>query len=81
MNAGDSKTEVFTYSVSDGEKTASTTLTLTINGTNDAPVAVDDFSSLQEGALTAKIHEASVFARKGLFGSVPISSSHCGSPP
>jgi uncharacterized protein len=31
--------------------------------------------------LTAKIHEALVLARKGLFGSVPISSSHCGSPP
>ena len=52
MNVGDSKIEVFVYSVSDGEKTASTTLTLTINGTNDAPVAVDDFSSLQEGALS-----------------------------
>ena len=31
--------------------------------------------------LAAKIHEALVFARRGLFGSVPISSSHCGSPP
>lgn len=49
MNADDSETEVFAYSVSDGEKTASATLTLTINGTNDAPVAVDDFSSITEG--------------------------------
>ncbi|MCR9140300.1 MAG: Ig-like domain-containing protein [Alphaproteobacteria bacterium] len=51
MNAGDSKAELFSYSISDGEKTASSTLTFTVNGTNDAPVAVDDFSSLKEGAL------------------------------
>ncbi len=49
MNSGDSKTEVFSYTVTDGTNSSTTTLTLTINGTNDAPVAADDFSSLLKG--------------------------------
>ncbi|NIC42192.1 tandem-95 repeat protein [Aquabacterium sp. A08] len=50
MNSGDSKTETFSYTISDGNGgTATTTLTLTINGTNDAPLGVDDFSSFEEG--------------------------------
>ena len=42
--------EVFTYTVSDGKGgTASTTLSLTINGTNDAPVAIADANSTIAG--------------------------------
>ena len=43
MRAGDTLTEVFTYTITDKDgDTASTTLTITINGQNDPPVAVDD---------------------------------------
>ncbi len=51
MNSGDTKTEIFSYTLNDGQGgTATTTLTLTINGTNDAPVGKDDFASFEEGA-------------------------------
>ena len=43
MRAGDTLTEVFNYTITDKDgDTASTTLTITINGQNDPPVAVDD---------------------------------------
>ncbi|GLK88159.1 hypothetical protein GCM10017655_12210 [Pseudomonas turukhanskensis] len=43
LAAGESKTEVFTATVSDGlGGTATQQITVTVNGTNDAPVAVDD---------------------------------------
>ncbi len=49
MKSGDTKTDIFSYSVTDGENSDSTTLTLTINGTNDAPIGTDDFNSFEEG--------------------------------
>ncbi|MCK6394415.1 cadherin-like domain-containing protein [Zoogloea sp.] len=43
MRAGDTLTEVFTYTITDKDgDVATTTLTITINGQNDPPVAVDD---------------------------------------
>ncbi|KAB2969637.1 cadherin-like domain-containing protein, partial [Zoogloea sp.] len=43
MRAGDTLTEVFTYTITDKDgDTATTNLTITINGQNDPPVAVDD---------------------------------------
>ncbi len=51
MNSGSTKTEVFNYALSDGQGgAATTTLTFTINGTNDAPIGVDDFAAFQEGS-------------------------------
>ena len=38
----------FTYTVSDGNSTATTTLTVNVNGTNDAPIANDDFATATE---------------------------------
>ncbi|MUM78839.1 tandem-95 repeat protein, partial [Pseudodesulfovibrio sp. F-1] len=38
------------YSVSDGDLTDTATLTITVTGTNDAPVAVDDTAALKEKA-------------------------------
>lgn len=49
MNSGATKTETFSYSVTDGTNTSSTNLTLTIRGTNDNPVAADDASTLVKG--------------------------------
>ena len=52
LDAGDSVTEVFTYTVKDDDdKNSSTaTLTITINGANDPIVAVDDTDSVNEDA-------------------------------
>ncbi len=53
LSVGDKLTEIFNYSVSDGNGgTASTTLTITINGTNDAPTAVADVNSIAEDVAT-----------------------------
>ena len=39
---GESVTDVFSYTVTDGGATDTATLTITITGTNDGPVAVGD---------------------------------------
>ena len=41
--------EQITYTVSDGELTATAILTVTVNPVNDAPVAVDDTFTIQQG--------------------------------
>jgi len=43
----------FTYTVSDGLTTATTTITFNVNGTNDGPVASPDFASVAEDAASA----------------------------
>ncbi len=48
LGVGESLTETFTYQITAGGQTASTTLTITINGTNDGPVADDDNYSTSE---------------------------------
>ncbi len=49
LAAGQTATDVFTYTVRDAAgATASTTLTITITGTNDAPVAVADVGTTPE---------------------------------
>ena len=50
LDDGDTATDVFTYTVSDGSLTATGTLTITIEGINDAPVAQDDFGFIDENA-------------------------------
>ena len=42
LDAGDTETDSFTYTVSDGTATSTATLIITVTGINDAPVAVDD---------------------------------------
>lgn len=46
-------TDVITYTVSDGQLTDEGTLTVTISGLNDAPVAVDDNFAVAENAAPA----------------------------
>jgi VCBS repeat-containing protein len=49
LDTGESVSDVFTYTISDGQGgTASTTLTLTVTGTNDAPVTTADVGSMPE---------------------------------
>jgi len=52
LNEGETLTESFTYTISDNEsggaKTDSATLTITIQGTNDAPVAEADIVAISE---------------------------------
>ena len=49
---GETLTESFTYSISDGNGgTDTATLTITINGTNDEPTAVDDANSVTEDTV------------------------------
>ena len=45
-------TDVFTYTASDGNQTTTATVNLTVNSINDAPVAGDDSSTLDEDTST-----------------------------
>src|SRR3989442_9797335 len=54
LNVGDTLTDSFTYQVSDGAGGFGTeTLTVTIHGTDDAPVAVADSGDANEAGITA----------------------------
>ncbi|MBF0272768.1 MAG: tandem-95 repeat protein [Magnetococcales bacterium] len=53
LAAGQSLTDLFNYTVSDGALTDTGVLTITIQGANDAPVAVDDAGSATEAGGTA----------------------------
>ena len=47
LDASDTVTDVFTYTLSDGTATDTATLTITITGVNDAPVAVSDTGAVE----------------------------------
>ena len=88
LNTGGSLTDTFTYTVNDGHGgTASNTLTLTINGTNDTPsvgptfgFVTEDTLSVLNGALSTPTdpdtHDMPVFVAKtaetGLYGSLTL---------
>jgi len=48
LDDGESAQDVFAYTASDGTASDSATLTVTVNGANDAPVANDDAASTDE---------------------------------
>ena len=50
LDDGDIGTDIFTYTVSDGSLTDTATLTITIEGINDAPVAQDDHGFINENS-------------------------------
>ena len=54
MDAGDTATDIFTYRVTDGTATDTATLTITVTGVNDSPVAVNDTDSVKEDATVTK---------------------------
>ena len=90
LGAGEKLADTFTYTVSDGHGgTASNTLTVTINGTNDAPSVAAAADSVKEdvklttsGILPAPTdpdaHDTPVFAPKtaeaGLYGSLTLNA-------
>ena len=54
LDASDTATDVFTYTVSDGKTSDTATLTITITGVNDAPVAVNDTDAVNEDATVTQ---------------------------
>ena len=54
LDASDTVTDIFTYTVSDGTATDTATITITVTGVNDAPVAVDDTDAVNEDATVTR---------------------------
>jgi VCBS repeat-containing protein len=54
LGAGDSGTDTFTFLVSDGNSTTSSTIQFTVNGVNDAPTTVPDTDSVAEGGTVVE---------------------------
>ena len=54
LDAGDTATDSFTYTISDGDATDTATLIFTVTGVNDAPVAVNDTDALNEDATVTR---------------------------
>ena len=54
LDAGDTATDSFTYTISDGEATDTATLVITVTGVNDAPVAVNDTDAVNEDATVTR---------------------------
>ena len=50
LDVGESATDVFVYTLSDGTATTTATLTITVLGANDAPVAAPDYGVINENA-------------------------------
>jgi VCBS repeat-containing protein len=50
LDVGESAQDVFTYAATDGTASDTATLTVTVTGLNDAPVAVDDTNSTDENS-------------------------------
>ena len=48
--SGSSATDTFVYTLSDGTATTTATLTITVLGYNDAPVAANDYGAINENA-------------------------------
>ena len=54
LDAVDTATDSFTYTVSDGTATDTATLHITVTGVNDAPVAVNDTDAVNEDATVTR---------------------------
>ncbi len=50
LDVGETAQDVFTYAATDGTASDSATLTVTVSGLNDAPVAVDDTNATDENS-------------------------------
>ena len=52
LSVGESITDIYFYDVTDGHSSVSSLLTITITGTNDAPIATGDTGSIAEDTVT-----------------------------
>ena len=50
LDASDTVTDSFTYTISDGDATDTATLIITVTGVNDTPIAADDTGAVNEDA-------------------------------
>ena len=74
LDAGDTATDVFNYTVSDGTATDTATITITILGANDAPVAQNDVGVIvEDGTLTVANS-----ANENVSGSYDATGEHTG---
>lgn len=79
LNSGGSVTDVFTYRATDsGGNYASTTLTVTVNGANDAPAAVDDAGSATEAGGTANATAGAPASGNVLTNDADVDSARAG---
>ncbi|MDV7213490.1 beta strand repeat-containing protein, partial [Azotobacter beijerinckii] len=68
---GNTLSETFTYAMADSKgETATTTLTITINGANDTPVAANDYNSAKESIAASDNYTASDTSGSTATGSV-----------
>ena len=54
LDASDTATDSFTYTISDGTATDTATLIFTVTGINDAPAAVNDTDAVNEDATVTR---------------------------
>ena len=54
LDAGDTASETFTYTLSDGTDTDTGTITVNITGINDTPIAVNDQNTITEGGTITR---------------------------
>ena len=72
LDVGETATDVFVYPLSDGTATTTATLTITILGANDAPVAQNDTGTVNE--------DATLTVSNGGNAAIVAGASHDGSP-
>ena len=74
LDAGDTATDVFNYTISDGTATDIATITITILGANDAPVARNDWGVIvEDGTLTVANS-----ANANVTGNFDVTGEHSG---
>ena len=74
LDAGDSVTDTFNYTISDGSATDIGTITITVLGINDAPVAQDDVGVIVEGSTLTVANSANA----NVSGSYDATGEHSG---
>ena len=72
LDTGDTETDSFTYTVSDGTTTSTATLIITVTGINDAPVAQNDTATVNEDGTLNVSNDSNATSATG--------ASHDGTP-
>ena len=75
LDNGDTATDVFTYTVSDGTNTTTATITITVTGINDDPVAQNDVGVDFRRRITLTVANS---ANANVSGSYDATGEHSG---